>query len=72
MTVLTKEVQDAEAEVADGDTFIAALPVNLKLLLIFRFYHTLTKLELLIAVTYHTEKEDLFFFWIRNSKNDQL
>lgn len=72
MTVLTKEVQDAVPEEADGDTFIAALPVNLKQLSIFRFYHALTKVELLIAVTNHTEKEDLFFFFIRNSKNDQL
>ena len=44
MTVLTKEVQDAEAEVADGGSFIAAvLPVNLKQLLInyIRFYQAL-------------------------------
>ena len=30
MTVLTKEVQDEVAVAADGDTFIAALPVNLE------------------------------------------
>ena len=43
MTVLTKEVQDAEAEVADGGSFIAVLPVNLKQLLInyIRFCQTL-------------------------------
>ena len=30
MAVLTKEVQDVVAVAADGDTFIATLPVNLK------------------------------------------